>query len=95
VAAVVARREAGRRSKVQAQAAMNAGPVDIYKQHMWRNLPLLDACAHLTGEQLDTRRSRQFPCEVWYPATGQHAGQDLVSATQDVFGDAPSDTLRS
>lgn len=45
-------------------------------------------------EVLDTVRNRLFPCEVWYPAAAQHAGQDLAPATQDVFTDAPSDTPR-
>jgi len=26
-----------------------------------------------------------FPCEVWYPAAAQHAGQDTSPATQDSF----------
>ncbi len=32
---------------------MNAGLVDFYKHNLWANLHLLDACAHLTDEQLD------------------------------------------
>jgi uncharacterized damage-inducible protein DinB len=35
------------------QAAMNAGLVDFYKHNLWANLHLLDACVHLTDEQLD------------------------------------------
>jgi len=38
-----------------------------------------------TLEALDTARHRRFPMEVWYPAAGQHAGQDLAPATQDRF----------
>src|SRR5438045_4705749 len=33
----------------------------------------------------DTARERRFPCEIWYPAAAQHAGQDISPATQDVF----------
>jgi len=33
----------------------------------------------------DTARERSFPCEIWYPAAAQHAGQDISPATQDVF----------
>src|SRR5215469_12816922 len=47
-----------------------------------------------TIEVMDTMRSRHFPCEVWYPAAEQHAGQDLTTATQDVFSDAPAETPR-
>lgn len=35
--------------------------------------------------KLDTSRNRMFPCEIWYPAAVQHAGQDLAPETQDVF----------
>jgi dienelactone hydrolase len=45
-----------------------------------------------TVEALDTDRHRRFPCEVWYPAAGQHAGQDLQPETQDSFAVPPSDT---
>jgi dienelactone hydrolase len=38
-----------------------------------------------TTEALDGGRSRRFPCEIWYPAAAQHAGQDLVADSQDVF----------
>lgn len=31
-----------------------------------------------TIQALDTSRDRLFPCEVWYPATAQHAGRDLA-----------------
>jgi predicted dienelactone hydrolase len=43
----------------------------------------------------DTVRNRLFPCEVWYPAAAQHAGQDLALATQDFFTVSPNDTPRS
>lgn len=33
----------------------------------------------------DAVRGREFPCETWYPAAAQHAGQDLAPETQDVF----------
>ena len=38
-----------------------------------------------TTQSVDTERNRSFPCEIWYPATAHHQGQDLVSETQDVF----------
>ena len=47
-----------------------------------------------TIELLDSERERRFPCELWYPAAAQYAGQDLAPATQDVFTDAPGDTPR-
>lgn len=47
-----------------------------------------------TLQALDTVRDRLFPCEIWYPAAAQHAGQDLAPATQDVFTVAPDDTPR-
>lgn len=41
----------------------------------------------------DQARGRAFPCEIWYPAAEQHAGQDLAPDTQDVYvvaaGEAP------
>ena len=41
----------------------------------------------------DAARSRLFTCEVWYPASARHAGQDLAPETQDSFNvplrDAP------
>jgi len=43
----------------------------------------------------DTARDRLFPCEVWYPAAAQHAGQDLRSGTQDRFTVPSRDTPRS
>lgn len=33
----------------------------------------------------DAARNREFPCEIWYPAATQHAGQDLDPKTQDRF----------
>lgn len=33
---------------------MNAGLVDFYRHNLWANLRLLDACAQLSDEQLDT-----------------------------------------
>ncbi|MEW6735284.1 MAG: hypothetical protein AB1489_28590 [Acidobacteriota bacterium] len=38
-----------------------------------------------TIEAFDTARDRLFPCEIWYPATVQHTGQDTTSDTQDFF----------
>lgn len=40
-------------------------------------------------------RNRLFPCEVWYPAAAQRAGQDIALATQDFFTVPPNDTLQS
>src|SRR5258708_18494664 len=37
-----------------------------------------------TIEAPDVRRGRVFPCEIWYPAAAQHAGQDLAPESQDV-----------
>lgn len=48
-----------------------------------------------TIQTLDTARDRPFPCEIWYPAAAQHAGQDLRPETQDSFTVPSSDTLRS
>ncbi len=48
-----------------------------------------------TIHALDTVRNRLFPCEVWYPAAAQHAGQDITLATQDFFTVPPGDTPRS
>jgi dienelactone hydrolase len=33
----------------------------------------------------DTARERLFPCEIWYPATARHAGEDVAPPTQDSF----------
>src|SRR5713101_1984604 len=39
-----------------------------------------------TGQAIDTtRQDRPLPCEVWYPAAVQYAGQDVAAATQDTF----------
>src|SRR2546429_3475817 len=38
-----------------------------------------------TTEAVDAARDRRFPCEIWYPAAAQHAGQDLAAANSDVF----------
>lgn len=43
----------------------------------------------------DAARGRVFPCEVWYPAAAQHAGQDVASATQDRFTASTGNTERS
>ena len=47
-----------------------------------------------TIQALDAVRNRLFPCEVWYPAAAEHAGQDTGLATQDVFTEPPGDTPR-
>jgi len=33
----------------------------------------------------DAARNREFPCEIWYPAATEHAGQDLDPKMQDRF----------
>jgi dienelactone hydrolase len=38
-----------------------------------------------TSQALDLARNRLFPCEVWYPAAVQHAGQDMAPEVQDFF----------
>lgn len=43
-------------------------------------------------QALDTARDRLFPCEVWYPAGAQHAGQDVAPGTQDFFTVSSGDT---
>jgi predicted dienelactone hydrolase len=54
-----------------------------------------------TFQALDAARDRVFPCEIWYPAAAQHAGQDLAAETQDAFTIPaappwrPRDTTRS
>lgn len=45
-----------------------------------------------TIQALDTVRNRLFPCEVWYPAAAQHAGQDIAPETQDSFTVPSRDT---
>src|SRR5437867_3401497 len=47
-----------------------------------------------TTQALDTARGRVFPCEIWYPAAAQHAGQDLATETQDSFTLPPGNTPR-
>jgi dienelactone hydrolase len=47
-----------------------------------------------TIEALDTGRHRLFPCEIWYPATAKHAGQDMDAATQDLFTVSSNQTSR-
>ncbi len=39
----------------------------------------------------DAARNRLFPCEIWYPTTPSHSGQDLTPATQDSFSAPASD----
>jgi dienelactone hydrolase len=38
-----------------------------------------------TLQALDTARDLLYPCEVWYPAAAEHAGQDIAPDTQDSF----------
>jgi dienelactone hydrolase len=45
-----------------------------------------------TFELHDSARDRLFPCEVWYPAALQYAGQDLAPESQDCFTARLSDT---
>ena len=48
-----------------------------------------------TIQARDPARDRLFPCEVWYPASAQHAGQDLAPGTQDIFRLPSGDTPRA
>ena len=48
-----------------------------------------------TIQARDTARDRLFPCEIWYPAAAQHAGQDLAAETQDSFEAQPVNTVRN
>jgi dienelactone hydrolase len=48
-----------------------------------------------TIEAFDTARGRLFPCELWYPAAAQHAGQDITAATRDLFTVPAGGTPRS
>jgi predicted dienelactone hydrolase len=48
-----------------------------------------------TLSALDKARNRTFPCEIWYPADAQYAGQDLAPGTQDVFTIPARDAPRS
>jgi dienelactone hydrolase len=47
-----------------------------------------------TIQGFDPVRNRWFPCETWYPAAAQYAGQDLASETQNFFAVASNDTPR-
>lgn len=47
-----------------------------------------------TMEAFDYERNRRFPCEIWYPAATQYAGQDLAPETQDLFSLPSHDTPR-
>jgi predicted dienelactone hydrolase len=38
-----------------------------------------------TIQAFDAARDDLFPCEIWYPATAQHAGEDIAPDTQDSF----------
>src|SRR5213593_701815 len=38
-----------------------------------------------TISAVDAARDRPFPCEIWYPASVEHAGRDTAPTTQDVF----------
>lgn len=49
----------------------------------------------VTIDAPDAVRGRVYPCEVWYPAAPQYAGQDLAPQTQDVFPVPGRDTVRS
>jgi len=48
-----------------------------------------------TIQLLDAVRDRRFPCEIWYPAAGQHTGQDCAPGTQDCFTVPSRETPRS
>ncbi len=48
-----------------------------------------------TIEALDMARNRLYPCEVWYPAAAQYAGQDMAPDTQDFFTVPTCETPRS
>jgi len=47
-----------------------------------------------TIQGLDTVRDRRFPCEIWYPAAAQYAGQDIAAETQDLLTVPSKDKLR-
>jgi predicted dienelactone hydrolase len=47
-----------------------------------------------TRTALDGARKRSFPCEIWYPAAAQHAGEDLEPQTQDCFSAPGRDRSR-
>ena len=42
----------------------------------------------------DAARDRLFPCEIWYPAAGDYAGQDQDPEKHDVFSIPPGDKPR-
>jgi len=48
-----------------------------------------------TIQELNTVRDRRFPCEIWYPAAAQHAGQDIAPGTRDIFTVPLRDAQRS
>ncbi len=74
--------------------AKNAAPTshrDVYNPFVRGTFPV---GVH-TIQALDSARDRRFPCEIWYPAAAQHAGQDISPATRDVFTVRSCDTPRS
>jgi predicted dienelactone hydrolase len=48
-----------------------------------------------TIQAIDSARAREFPCEIWYPATAANAGRDLEPRSQDVFTVPQMGTRRS
>jgi dienelactone hydrolase len=48
----------------------------------------------VTVDAPDAVRGRVYPCEIWYPATPQYAGQDVAPETQDFFPVPGRDTPR-
>ncbi len=48
-----------------------------------------------TVQAVDKARDRLFPCEIWYPASAQYAGQDIAPGAQDVFTLPSRSTTRS
>jgi dienelactone hydrolase len=61
-------------------------------RHIPNNLPAYDPFVRgsfpvgvRTIEVEDKARGRIFPCEVWYPASAEYAGQDTAPETQDSF----------
>ena len=48
-----------------------------------------------TIQAFDMARERLFPCEIWYPAATQYAGQDRAPGTQDSFEAPPTNAVRS
>ena len=47
-----------------------------------------------TIEATDAARDCVFGCEIWYPASAQHAGRDRAPDTQDAFTVPPGDARR-